>query len=522
VALLVGLGVTAGTAPATATVTQLCTGYTACAKAGMSSSGYAAANGTMWWQMYSGHNCTNYAAYRMVQSGLANVRPWSGSGNATYWGSSMSSITNGTPAVGAVAWWKAYVSPAGSAGHVAYVEKVISPDEIIVSQDSWGGDFSWARITRTSKGWPSGFIHFNDVPLSNTVKPSITGDLRVGSVLSASRGTWTPSDVTLTYQWRANGVAISGAEGATLTLGRQLTDKRIRVQVTASKLGYPTTSALSAATSAVQPGVLTSTAPPTVTGLAQVDETLTATSGDWSPTPDQVSYQWTADGEPIEGAVSPQLELTPSLVGQAIAVTATATRSGYEPVHATSAETAPVAPGTLAVAEPPVVVGVPRPGELLTLTLPGASPEATPAVRWLRGGEPITGATDPTYAVTAADLGSRISARIRFTRPGYTTVMARAPHTAFVRVSPTLHIGVEKRAGELVVHSAVRSPDVSPVQGVVRVRSRGRLLAEVPLSDGAATTTITGLAPGTSVFRFRFPATRQLSAVSLDRRITID
>jgi hypothetical protein len=43
---------------------------------------------------------------------------------------------------------------------VAYVEKVVSPTEIIVSQDSWGGDFSWARITKDGKGWPNGFVHF--------------------------------------------------------------------------------------------------------------------------------------------------------------------------------------------------------------------------------------------------------------------------------------------------------------------------------------------------------------------------
>ena len=61
----------------------------------------------MYWRMYGGHNCTNYAAYRMVKAGLPNTRPWSGGGNATYWGTSMKSLTNATPRVGAVAWWKA-------------------------------------------------------------------------------------------------------------------------------------------------------------------------------------------------------------------------------------------------------------------------------------------------------------------------------------------------------------------------------------------------------------------------------
>jgi surface antigen len=85
----------------------LCTGYTACKNAGYPSAGYAANNHKMYWRMYSGHNCTNYVAYRMVKAGMPNVRPWSGSGNATNWGVAMRNITDQQPRVGAVAWWRA-------------------------------------------------------------------------------------------------------------------------------------------------------------------------------------------------------------------------------------------------------------------------------------------------------------------------------------------------------------------------------------------------------------------------------
>ena len=171
----------------------LCMGYQACRDAGMGNAGYAANNKTMYWRMYAGHNCTNYAAYRMVRSGLPNERPWSGGGNATYWGSSMSRITDGTPRVGAVAWWRANTGPAGSSGHVAYVERVVSTDEIVISQDSWNGDFSWAVVTRSSGNWPSGFVHFNDKTLVNAAAPVITGTPKVGAVLSTSPGTWRPT-----------------------------------------------------------------------------------------------------------------------------------------------------------------------------------------------------------------------------------------------------------------------------------------------------------------------------------------
>lgn len=329
-------GLVAAGPSASATSTLLCKGYDGCAKLGMSSAGYKSAAGTMWWRMYSGHNCTNYAAYRMVQSGLPNVRPWTGSGNATNWGAAMSSITDSTPAVGAVAWWAANVRPAGSAGHVAYVEQVVSPDEIIVSQDSWGGDFSWARITRAGGSWPSGFVHFNDVPLENTTAPTVSGPSKVGSVLTASSGTWSETGTTFSYQWRANTKDILGAQGTSLRLTRAHQGKKISVRVTAAKLGFPTTVATSSKTTQVAPGVLASTGAPTVTGEARVDSTLVATAGGWTPEPGSFRYQWTADGRPIP-------ERTPRPSSRAPTRSAEPSRSGSPPPR-TATQTSPPSP----------------------------------------------------------------------------------------------------------------------------------------------------------------------------------
>lgn len=154
---LVGVGL----GPAAATSTTLCTGYDTCNLAGMPHAGYKEASGNRYWGMFAGHNCTNYVAYRMVQNGMANSRPWSGTGDAYNWGAANAGKTNGTPAVGAVAWWDAAAEP--SSGHVAYVERVISADEIVISEDAWGGNFHWRRITRSGGGWPTGFIHLKDV-----------------------------------------------------------------------------------------------------------------------------------------------------------------------------------------------------------------------------------------------------------------------------------------------------------------------------------------------------------------------
>jgi hypothetical protein len=39
------------------------------------------------------------------------------------------------------------------------VERVVNADQIIISEDNWGGNFHWRRVNRSS-GWPSGFLNF--------------------------------------------------------------------------------------------------------------------------------------------------------------------------------------------------------------------------------------------------------------------------------------------------------------------------------------------------------------------------
>ncbi|MET0999834.1 MAG: CHAP domain-containing protein [Marmoricola sp.] len=521
VVLLGAVSVTTGAAPAEASVTKLCSGYTACARSGMSNAGYASANRTMYWRMYSGHNCTNYVAYRMIRSGLSPSRPWTGSGNATNWGHAMSRITDSTPAVGAVAWWRAGVKPAGSAGHVAYVEQVVSANEIIVSQDSWGGDFSWARVTRTSGGWPSGFIHFNDLRLQNTVKPAITGVAKVGSTLTASRGTWNPTTATLAYQWKANGVAIAGATRTTLKPTLAQVGKRITVQVTATQAGYPSVSALSAATAAVLPGALSNTVAPTITGDPRVGSTLEAASGTWNPAPDAIAYQWRAGGAVVGGATDSTLTVGPELVGKALSVTVTATKSGYAAVSRTTAPTAAVEPGTLELPETPAVTGDTEPGQTLTLQLPGVPPEAAVGVQWLRAGIVVPGATARTYRLGAADVGLRLSVRVRVTRPGYTPLTARTFSTPLVRAKPRLVVSAVPGVSRLAVSARVAATGVPALSGTLQVRTGGKVIRELPVRNGVARATLVGLPHGTRRYRFQVVATSTFQTALLDRRIRI-
>lgn len=510
-----GLGLVAGQGPASASTgsTLLCTGYAGCLSRGMSEAGYAAANRTMYWRMYAGHNCTNYVAYRMVRGGLPNVRPWTGGGNASQWGLAMASITDSVPTVGSVAWWGAYAAGHGSAGHVAYVEQVLSPDEIVVSQDSWGGDFSWARITRSSGRWPSGFVHFNDQRISNLAAPTVIGTAKVGGVLTALPGTWSPAGVSLRYVWKADGVRIPGVSGATLPLTLAQQGKRINVRVVASRTGYASVGRGSARTAAVLAGQISSTAAPVVTGTPQVDQPLQADAGSWDPQPDAVSYQWTADGLPVPDATSSTFTPGPDQVGRRISVTVTATKAGYTDVPATALPTLAVAPGTFAApARPDLTLPGPsrrvQPGQTLTVGPGPVTPvDGTVAVQWLRGGAPIEGATGTTYTATADDLGQRLSAEVTLSKPGYTSLVRRTIASWAVKTPATLTTRLTNpRKGRMRMFVRVQTPDVRQVTGTVTVRSRGRVLTELTLHGrGWDSAVLTGVKPGRYRVVFRYP-----------------
>lgn len=514
-------GLAAIPAPASATVTTLCTGYTGCAKAGMGDAGYSKVSGKMYWRMYAGHNCTNYAAYRMIKAGLPNTRPWSGGGNATYWGTSMKSITNATPRVGSIAWWKAGVSPAGSSGHVAYVERVVSATEIIVSMDSWHGDFSWARVTKATKGWPSGFVHFKDVQILNSAAPKITGTAKVGSSLTASAGSWTVTGATYAYQWLADGATLSGATSSTLALTNALKGKKISVRVTASKLGHASTAAVSSATAAVQPGVLSNPDQPGVSGEPEVGSTLTASPGSWSPGPVTTSYRWLADGQVVAGATGATLPVGVDLLGKAISVEVTATRTGYAAVKAVSPATDPIAPGRLPATTPPPVVGQALAGKTLRLGALPAVSGATTEVRWSRNYARIPGATTRNYRVSYADLGHRVRAVVIVKRAGYRPLVLKTDFSRIVRTKPGMRLVTRVSGHQVAFRATVKAYGIKQYNGVLKVRSGGKVIRTIRVVNGVAAGTLTRQPTGRHSYRFKLPLALKTQAHVVKRTITI-
>jgi surface antigen len=506
------------TAGGTAT---LCWGYSGCARDGMSNAGYSDANNRMYWRMFAGHNCTNYAAYRMIRAGMPNERPWSGSGNATNWGVEMSRITDGHPTVGAVAWWRAYHSPAGSAGHVGYVERVVNSDTILVSQDSWGGDFSWKRYTRAGGQWPSGFIHFRDAALRNTSKPKVSGTPKVGSTLTATPGKWSMAGVDLSYSWRADSVRIPGAKSSTFVVQPDQVGKHIRVRVYASKSGQQTVSRRSAATAKVARGLVTNTAQPTIDGAAQTGQTLTATPGTWSPSDASLAYVWRADGEPIPGEQGTTLTLGPELLGKVIGLRVWATKDGYKRAAMRAVPTEPVTAGTMSLTSSPRISGGSRPGETLTLAHGLTRPrDAQVSVQWLRDDVPIAGATRSTYTLTKGDLGHRITAQVSAKRKGYRNLVAKAPLTAKVRALPRLSTVTSTSGRKLRMTVEVTARDVSSVTGIVGVAGHGKMLKTISVKNGVGRATMR-LPTGRSRLRIHFRRTDTVDKLTVWRAVRI-
>jgi hypothetical protein len=164
---------------------------------------------------------------------------------------------------------------------------------------------------------------------TKAAKPKISGTAKVGKLLKAKVGKWSPKP-RFAYQWLRNGQVIPGATRATYRLVGADAGKKISVTVAGSKAGYKTAAKTSAKTKAVTRGKLIKKTP-RITGAARVGQVLTATSASWGPAvaKPQLSYQWYRNGKKIPAALGATYQLLGADQGKRITVKATGTVSGY-------------------------------------------------------------------------------------------------------------------------------------------------------------------------------------------------
>ena len=170
--------------------------------------------------------------------------------------------------------------------------------------------------------------------------PAISGTPEQGDVLTMSSGSWSGTNpMSYKFQWTrcdaagSNCGAIGGANASTYSLGATDVSYRIRGIVTATNTAGSTVGTSDPTAVVAEPDVAPSVvSTPTVSGTAQVGQTLSLTNGSWSGTsPMSYGYQWTrcdsagSNCAPISGAAGQSYSLVAADVSHRIrgAVTAT-------------------------------------------------------------------------------------------------------------------------------------------------------------------------------------------------------
>ena len=271
-----------------------------------------------------------------------------------------------------------------------------------------------------------------------TGAPTITGTAQVGQTLTAGTTAIMDADgltsVSYTYQWIRvatdnTETNISSATASTYTLVAADQGTTVKVTVSFTDDANNPETLTSAATATVSAAANTlATGAPTITGTAQVGQTLTASTtgiadanGLTSPT---YTYQWIrvdgTDETNISGEAS-TYTLVAADQGTTVKVTVSFTDDANNPETLTSAATAAVsaAPNTLATGAP-TITGTAQVGQTLTAgttAIMDADGLTSPTYtyQWIRvdgtDEEDISGENSSTYTLVDADLGTTIKVR---------------------------------------------------------------------------------------------------------------
>jgi hypothetical protein len=288
--------------------------------------------------------------------------------------------------------------------------------------------------------------------LVNTTAPRISGTLLVGQTLTASTGTWAPTPTSYAYQWQRSinsattWTNINAATTSTYTTTSADAGADERVVVTATA----TNASASADSNAVGPisGAPQQTTAPTVTGTAQVGQTLTASTGTWSPAGTSYAYQWQRSPDSgatwtnISAATASTYVAQATDAGAQLRVQVTAGNAVGTATAASAATSAVTIAGVLVDSTAPVISGTAARG--LTLTVSNATWSPTPtsyAYAWqssTNDGQtwtPISGATASTYIPAKTDEGAQLRGVVTATNGATSATAASAP-TAQVRSNP--------------------------------------------------------------------------------------
>ena len=169
------------------------------------------------------------------------------------------------------------------------------------------------------------------------------------------------------------------------------------------------------------------TGAPTISGTAQVGETLTANTSGVADADGlgnvQYEYQWLADDSEISGATNATYTLVAADEGKAVKVQVSFTddEGNEETLTSTATEAVSAAPTPNSPATgAPTISGTAQVGETLTANTSGVADgdglsNVQYEYQWLADDADISGATNATYTLVAADEGKAVKVQVSFT-----------------------------------------------------------------------------------------------------------
>ena len=308
-------------------------------------------------------------------------------------------------------------------------------------------------------------------PPLNTSRPVISGVAARGTTISTTAGAWNGVGNEYAYQWQRSADSgttwrnINGATDLTYTPAVADVGAILRVVVTVTNPDG-TASQASLATVPVAARGPINTITPAISGLPQRASVLSATTGTWTGSGNQFSYQWQRDGgsgfAAIPGATGSTYQLTLADEGAVVRIVVTATNPEGT-VSSASSATATVQAAPPISTAPPVITGMTQRASTLTATQGswlGANNLIT--YQWQRNGVDVSGAGGPTYTLGVADEGAKLRVVVTATNPDG-TVSATSAATATVIGAPPAYTqaptisGSAKRLGLLSANTGVWS-----------------------------------------------------------------
>jgi hypothetical protein len=276
-------------------------------------------------------------------------------------------------------------------------------------------------------------------PLTVNTPPTVGGTPRVGGVLTAAPGLYTPSAQTFVYAWLRDGVRIAGATASTYVPTAADETHTFQVEVTAGRTGSVSVTTLSAATAAVGPSAamqIASLRAATPSLGAAVSAVVPFADGgggslqhfaNGSIYSSNVGGTWVVFAGPIRDAYWAANSIFGVYKWPAGPQDCSLGPCRQVFTNGSFIQADPLVPNTV-----PTIGGGTRVGGTL-IANPGAyTPSATSfAYAWFRDGARVAGAAS-SYVLTAADEGHVLEVEATASRTGFVSVTTRSAPTAAI------------------------------------------------------------------------------------------